>query len=61
MDINSVSGLATNTAVQTAVLKKAIDIQAQSALALIESIPQPQPVNPANLPPNLGQNINTTA
>ncbi len=61
MDINSVSGLATNTAVQTAVLKKAIDIQAQSALALIESIAQPQTVNPANLPPNLGQNINTTA
>jgi hypothetical protein len=61
MDINSVSSLATSTTVQTAVLKKAIDIQAQSALALIESIAQPQTVNRANLPPNLGQNINTTA
>lgn len=61
MDINSVSGLATNATVETLVLKKAIDIQAQSALALIESIAPPQTVNPANLPPNLGQNINTTA
>ena len=39
--------------------KKANDIQAQSMMTLINSIPQPQ--SAANLPPNLGQNINTTA
>ncbi|WP_366844524.1 YjfB family protein [Flavobacterium sp.] len=37
-------------------LKKAQDIQASSASALIEAIP-PVP----NLPPHLGNNINTTA
>ncbi|MDZ4200728.1 MAG: YjfB family protein [Gallionella sp.] len=42
-----------------AVLKKAINIEAQGAMALINALPQiPQA---ANLPPNLGQNINTTA
>ena len=40
-------------------LKKANDIQAQSIMALLNSIPQPQAA--ANLPPHLGQNINTTA
>jgi hypothetical protein len=44
--------------VGVSVLRKAIDIEAQSAMALINAIPQPQS---ANLPPNLGQNINTTA
>ncbi len=60
MDISSVIAQSSSDAVGTAVLKKAIDIQAQTALALINSIPQP-PVNPSNLPPNLGQNINTIA
>lgn len=41
-------------------LKKALDIEAQSALALIAAIPRPAPT-PSRLPPNLGQNINTTA
>jgi Putative motility protein len=41
-------------------LKKALDAEAQSAMILIESMAQP--LTPAaNLPPNLGQNINTTA
>jgi hypothetical protein len=61
MGISPASGLATNVAVGTLVLKKAIDIQAQTAMILIDSIAQTQTVNPANLPPNLGQNINTTA
>jgi hypothetical protein len=61
MDISPASGLATNVAVGTLVLKKAIDIQAQTAMILIDSIAKTQTVNPANLPPNLGQNINTTA
>jgi hypothetical protein len=42
------------------VLKKSLDIEAQNALLLLESIAQA--VTPAaHLPPNLGQNINTTA
>lgn len=41
-------------------LRKALDAEAQSAMMLIESMGQP--LTPAaNLPPNLGQNINTTA
>lgn len=46
--------------VGTAVLKKAIDIEKQAAETLIDAIPQPVK-NAANLPSNLGQNINTTA
>lgn len=48
-------------AVGMAVLKKAMDIQAQNAAALIAALPQPPQQSAANLPPNLGQNINTTA
>lgn len=44
-----------------AVLKKAINVEAQGAMALINAIPQPPQQSAANLPPNLGQNINTTA
>jgi hypothetical protein len=38
------------------VLKKAMDIQEQSALQLLQALPQP----PSN-PPNLGQNIDVKA
>ncbi len=61
MDINPASGLTTSVAVGTSVLKKALDIQAQTAMILIDSIAKTPTVNAANLPPNLGQNINTTA
>lgn len=64
MDVNSIANLATNMAqerigqeVGVAVLKKALDIQASSAMALINALP---PI-PPSLPPNLGQNVNTTA
>lgn len=46
--------------VGTAALKKAIDIEKQAAQTLIDAIPK-QTTSAANLPPNLGQNINTTA
>jgi hypothetical protein len=46
-------------AVSIAVLKKAIDVDADSATALIAAIPDMQ-ASP-NLPAHLGQNINTTA
>lgn len=63
MEVNSIANLATNMAqdrngqaIGVAVLKKALDTQASGALALIGAIPAPQ-----SLPPNLGQNVNTTA
>ncbi len=44
--------------IQVAVLKKAMDSQSQSAIALINALPQP----PAhNQPAHLGQNVNTSA
>jgi hypothetical protein len=68
MDV-SVSGIAqlsttiadtgTKQAVGIAVLKKAQDLQASSASALIEAIP-PVPTAPS-LPSHLGNTINTTA
>ena len=64
MDISSVGSILSATsqaqtgdAVGIAVLKKAIDLQAQSALQLIASLPQPA----TNSPPNLGQGVNTFA
>ena len=67
MDVNGIAGVATamaelNTsqAVGTAVLKKAMDLNATSALALIEALPDVSQ-SAANLPPHLGRNVNTTA
>lgn len=54
----TMASTATAEAVNVAVLKKAMNIQADSATALLQALP---PVTPANLPPHLGQNINTTA
>lgn len=61
VNMSSSVSLAANSSdtVGITVLKKAIDIEAQGAMALINAIPQPQKI--ANLPPHLGQNINTTA
>lgn len=66
MDVTGIARLATSIAdtgtkqaVGVAVLKKAQDIQASSAAALIEAIP-PVPSAP-KLPSNLGNTINTTA
>lgn len=60
---SSTSALVSNAgdAVGVSILKKAINIEAQAAMALINAIPQPPQVSSANLPPNLGKNINTTA
>ena len=54
----SAAGLTTGTAVGLTMLKKAMDTQAQSVTALLNAIPQP---GAANLPANLGQNVNTAA
>lgn len=61
VSMNTSAAIAQNTSdvAGLAVLKKAISIEAQSAMALINAIPQQQ--SAANLPPHLGQNINTTA
>jgi len=63
MDVSTIASAATemaatrtNAEVGTAVLKKAIDLQAQGALALLNALPQVP-----NLPEHLGQNVNTTA
>ncbi|MDP2144482.1 MAG: YjfB family protein [Gallionella sp.] len=63
VNMNTSAALVQNAsdAVGVAVLKKANDIQAQTAMALINAIPQPPQQSAANLPPHLGQNINTTA
>jgi hypothetical protein len=63
MDVTDIASLGTvmanqnlNVAISTTMLKKAIDIQASDALQLINAIPQTP-----SLPPNLGNNIDTTA
>ena len=67
-DVSSIANFATtqktddtNTGdkVAAAVLKKANEVQASTASALIEALPPATPPN--NLPPHLGKNINTTA
>jgi hypothetical protein len=40
------------------VLKKALDVESNTATALLNAIPA---APSANLPPHLGQNVNTTA
>ena len=63
MDIANISSLSTalsqaksGDAVGTLVLKKALDIQAQSAAQLIQALPQA-----ASNPPNLGNNVDVKA
>lgn len=63
MDVASVSGQSAtltptqlSAAVSTAVLRKAIDIQAEGALQLLQALP---PV--ASNPPNLGNTIDVRA
>ncbi len=46
--------------VQISMMKKAMDVQSQGVLALIESVPSAAPSS-KGLPANLGNNINTTA
>lgn len=67
MDVSSIARFATTMAdvgvsqeVSIAVLKKALDVSKDSAMALIEAIPNSS-ANVPNLPANLGRNINTTA
>jgi hypothetical protein len=65
MDVSAIASLATemsqartSDAVQMAVLKKALDMQGQGALQLLEAALQSVP---ANNPPHLGNRIDTFA
>lgn len=65
MDTSAIASLATNMsqasteqAVQLAVLKKAMDIQANGALQLLQALPAPAAVNN---PPHLGNGVDTFA
>lgn len=63
MDVTNIAKLSTSMAetgirqeVGVTMLKKAMDIEANSAAQLIQALPQPQ-----NLPAHLGNTINTKA
>lgn len=62
MDVSTMAAAVSSSAAQTgqsvqiAVLKKTMEIQAQAAAALIETLD-----SAARLPDHLGKNINTTA
>lgn len=65
MEISAMASLATEMkaaqtaqAVDVAVLKKALDIQQQTAAQLIQAIPQP---NPSTNLPNIGQSVDVFA
>ena len=55
----SMKAAATQQEVEIAVLKKTMEVQAASGAALVEALQPPAASN--NLPPHLGQNINTSA
>lgn len=55
----ALNAASTQQEVSMAVLKKAINLSAEGALNLIQSIPNNQSAQ--NLPAHLGKNINTTA
>lgn len=65
MDVTGIASLTSNIAttglaqaVGVSVVRKALDIEAANAAALVQAIPKP----PASTPPsNLGQNIDTSA
>ncbi|MBX3639903.1 MAG: YjfB family protein [Nitrosomonas sp.] len=66
MEISNIASAATTMseasvqqAAGTAILKKALDISAENAMALIHAIPDNTATQ--NLPSHLGQHINTTA
>jgi hypothetical protein len=59
--VSALSGQSAGQSVGNEVLKKAMDIQAQNAATLINSVQQPEKSSSANMPSHLGQNINTSA
>jgi hypothetical protein len=66
MDVSGIANLATSLtdsgtkqALGIAVLKKALEAESSAAMALINALPSAP--SSSNLPPHLGQNVNTTA
>jgi hypothetical protein len=57
----SISQASTGDAVAITVLRKSLDIQAQSALQLIQALPQPVASAPPVSVNGVGNNINTFA
>ncbi|WP_028455084.1 YjfB family protein [Chitinilyticum litopenaei] len=58
--VNAASNATSGNAIPNLVLRKAMDIQAQSALSLLEALPAPP--GPASVnPAHLGQNIDVRA
>ena len=64
MDVSSLGAVAramraqqVGDAVAVSVLRKALDVQAAGAVALLQALPQPAPA----LPSNLGNHLNVTA
>lgn len=55
---SALSASQTGAAIGTAVLKKALDIQEQNAMQLLESLPEPQQYNN---PPGIGNSVDTFA
>lgn len=53
----AISQAGTGDAVAISVLKKALEVETQGALQLIQALPLPS----TNSPPNLGNNVNTFA
>lgn len=59
---SALAGARTGDAVGVLVMKKALDLQAQGAAALVAALPQPQQApSRAGLPAHVGSVINTTA
>lgn len=56
----SVAGQSSGDAAGVSMLKKAMEIESKNIQQLVNSASSPEKTS-ANLPPNLGQNINTTA
>ena len=57
----AVSGAQTTQAVQVSVLKKALNIEAAGAQALLQALPQPAPQLPLATQGNLGTQLNVMA
>ena len=56
---NTYSSANVGDSVQMSMLKKAMSVEAQGVMSLIDALPTQQPA--PSLPSHLGQNINTTA
>jgi len=58
--LTSVAGQSSGDSAGVSMLRKAMQIEAQNVKQLMDSVASPEKTA-VNLPPNLGQNVNTTA